>query len=235
MKNIRGFLSQNRHFYFTFLLMPLLIWFKYLEVTVVPHYVIHTALDDKIPFVKAFVIPYLLWFPYMIYGVIYVGLHSKKDFYKVIIFLGGGMSFAYLAYMLFPNAQNLRPVITSNDPYSLLVQFLYVTDTPTNVCPSIHVINSIAINASLHHSEAFKTKRYGTLTSSVLTILICLSTLFIKQHSVIDMICGILVSVIFYIPLYKLPKLKARMDTQELSENDRILRAEEALEHQAEI
>ena len=221
MKNIRGFLSQNRHFYFTFLLMPLLIWFKFLELTIVPHYVIHTALDDKIPFVKAFVIPYLLWFPYMIYGVIYVGLHSKKDFYKVLIFIGGGMSVAYLSYMFFPNAQDLRPVITSNDPFSLLVQFLYTTDTPTNVCPSIHVINSLAINASLHNSEAFKMKRYGTLASSILTVMICLSTLFIKQHSIVDAACGILVSIVFYMALYQLPKLRKQLKTTpELSTAD---------------
>ncbi|GAU76249.1 phosphatase PAP2 family protein [Fusibacter sp. 3D3] len=213
MKNIRFFLSQNKHFYLCFLLLPLLIWFKYLEITIVPHYIIHTALDDQIPFIKAFVIPYLLWFPYMIYGVAYVGFHSKRDFYKVLIFLAGGMSVAYIAYMLFPNAQDLRPVITGNDPFAQLVRFLYATDTPTNVCPSIHVMNSIAINASLHHSEAFKTKKLGLLISSITAVMICLSTLFIKQHSVIDAACGLLVSIVFYMALYPLPKLRKQLKT----------------------
>ncbi|MBF4693114.1 phosphatase PAP2 family protein [Fusibacter ferrireducens] len=235
MKNIKKFLSQNKHFYFCLLLIPILVWFKYLEMTIVPQYIIHTALDDKIPFIKEFVIPYLLWFPYMIYGVIYVGIHSKKDFYKVIIFIGGGMSFAYLAYMFFPNAQDLRPVITNHDPYSLLVQFLYATDTPTNVCPSIHVINSIAIDASLHNSEAFQTKKYGLLASSVLTVMICLSTLFIKQHAILDVICGVLVAAAFYMPLYLLPKLRAPKDSQDSAALNEALSTEAILEQQGEL
>ncbi len=235
MKNIKQFLSQNRHFYLCLLIIPLLIWFKYLEITIVPRFIMHTALDDKIPFVKAFVLPYLIWFPYMIYGVIYAGLHSKKDFFKVLIFLGGGMTVAYIAYMVFPNAQSLRPVITANDPYSLLIRFLYFTDTPTNVCPSIHVMNAIAIHASLYHSEAFRAKKYGRLASAFIMIMICLSTLFIKQHSIVDVVCGILVSIVFYWPLYQLPKSKASTDPRASAEINIDLNSEETLEQPAEI
>lgn len=190
------------------LLIPILIWFKCLEVILVPQYFIHTALDDRIPFVKELVVPYLLWFPYIAYGLLYTGIHSKTDFYKLFVFLAGGMSVAYIAYMLFPNAQDLRPVIAQNDPFSAMVKFIYATDTPTNVCPSVHVINSIAVNAALQHSEDFASKKNRKLTSHVLTILICLSTVFIKQHSIADMGWGIAVAAPFYILLYVVPDRK---------------------------
>jgi hypothetical protein len=86
---------------------------------------------------------------------------------------------------------------------------VYATDTPTNVCPSVHVINSIAVNAALQHSEDFaREKRNGRLASHILTILICLSTVFIKQHSVMDVGWGIVTGMVFYIPLYVLPAIR---------------------------
>lgn len=209
MRDFRKFLSEHKHFYSLLLLVPILIWFKYLEKTLVPKYMIHVSLDDRVPFVKEFVIPYLIWFPYIVYGVIFTGTHSRRDFYKLLIFLAGGMSIAYIVYMIYPNAQNMRPVITKKDPFSLLVRMVYATDTPTNVCPSVHVINSIAVNAALQHSEDFaREKRNGRFASHILTILICLSTVFIKQHSVMDVGWGIVTGMVFYIPLYVLPAIR---------------------------
>lgn len=211
MNSIRKFLSEHKHLYALILLIPILIWFEYLEVTLTPKYMIRSPLDAQIPFVKEFVVPYLLWFLYVAYGVIYTGFHSKKDFYRLLIFLEGGMSVAYIVYMFFPNALDLRPVITQNDPFSLLVRLVYATDTPTNVCPSVHVINSIAVNAALQHSSAFSSKKYRKAASHILTVLICLSTMFIKQHSVVDVVCGIITASAFYIILYVLPDWKAKM------------------------
>jgi len=208
VKQIRSFLSEHKHLYTLLLLIPILIWFKYLEAVLVPKHIIHTALDDQIPFVKEFVIPYLLWFPYIAYGLLYTGIHSRTDFYKLFFFLAGGMSVTYALYMLFPNAQDLRPVITQNDPFSILLKLIYATDTPTNVCPSVHVINSIAVNAALQHSKDFASKKYGKLMSHVLTILICFSTVLIKQHSIADVVWGIITAAPFYILLYAVPNKK---------------------------
>lgn len=210
MKRIRIFLSQNKHFYLLLLFIPLQIWFDHSELTLSPQYFTQTALDEKIPFLREFVVPYLLWFLYIPYGIIFLGNHSKKDFHKLILFLVGGMAAANLMFTIFPNAQGLRPEIRSNDPFSLLVKMIYFLDTPTDVCPSMHVINSIAVNAALQHSEAFSEKRFGKACSSVMNLLICLSTVFIKQHAVLDVVCGAATAALFYIPLYLVPSLRAR-------------------------
>jgi membrane-associated phospholipid phosphatase len=181
------------------------MWFDYLELTLTPQYITSIDFDNQLPFIKEFVVPYLLWFLFVPYGVIYVGIHSKSDFFKIVVFIFGNMVVANIVFTVFPNAQNLRPVINSDDPFSMLVKWIYSVDTPTNVCPSIHVINSIAVNAALQHSDAFSAKRFRKTASSVLTILICLSTVFIKQHSILDVICGIATAALFYIPLYILP------------------------------
>lgn len=208
MKFNKSLFIEYKHFLIVLLLIPLLIWFKYLEMTLSPRYYIHAALDEYIPFLKIFVIPYLAWFPYVAFGYVYTGLRNKINFYKLNIFLAGGMSAAYIIYMIFPNAQHLRPVITQNDFLSDLTKFIYLTDTPTNVCPSVHVINAVAIDAALRHSREFGIKKYRKTVSLFLIILICLSTVFIKQHSVVDVFWGLIVSAGFYIQLYVVPVLK---------------------------
>lgn len=208
MRAIKEFLSQHKHFYSLLLLLPLLAWFKYLELTIKPRYIMHTKLDDMIPFLKIFAIPYVLWFAYVAYGLIYTGLHSRRDYYRLFTFLSCGMSISYILYMIFPNTQNLRPVIRQNDPLSLLVKFLYWSDTPTNVCPSIHMINTVAVDSALKNSSDFCSKKYGRALSSILAILICLSTVFIKQHSVIDVACGFAIGIMLYIPIYGIPEIR---------------------------
>jgi len=221
LKCIKEFLSQHKHFYSLILLTPLLVWFKYLEHNLVPRYMVHASLDNKIPFIKEFVVPYVLWFGYVAYGVIYTGLHSKRDYYKLYIFLAGGMSLCYTLYMLFPNAQNLRPVITGNDIFSNMVKIIYLTDTPTNVCPSIHVFNSIAVDAALRNSASFSAKRYGKAVSSILAISICLSTVFIKQHSIIDVFTAAILGAVFYVLIYKIHGIKKLFQhSQEYPYND---------------
>jgi membrane-associated phospholipid phosphatase len=201
-------LASYKHFLATLSLIPVFIWFRFEEQFLTPLYYIKIPLDDYIPLLPIFVIPYLLWFAYVTWGILYTGLHSKMDFYKLIIFLGVGMSLAYTLYMIFPNAQNLRPEITRSDIFSRLLVLIYTFDTATNVCPSVHVINAYAVHAALIHTRPFCTRRINRYGSFILFILICASTVFTKQHSAFDVICGLLFGTLLYIPLYKLFRFK---------------------------
>lgn len=210
MKQLRDFIWQYRHFAILLLIIPIQIWFQYLELNLKPQYMTQTILDTHIPFIPEFVVPYVLWFAYVPFGLIYLGLHSKKDFYTLFIALCGSMAVANVVFSIFPNAQGLRPVIHSNDPLSMLIKFIYATDTPTDVCPSLHVIEAISVNAALWHSATFSQKRYRKTVSSVFTLLVCLSTVFIKQHSIVDVLCGLIVAAFFYILLYIVPERRLR-------------------------
>jgi membrane-associated phospholipid phosphatase len=199
---LKNYISSHRHFYTLLALLPILAWFKLLELYLVPKHIIEVPLDDRLPLIPVFVIPYLLWFIYIAFGCVYVGHHSKENFLKLIIFLGGGMSVAYAIYMIFPNAVDLRPSIFQKDILSQIVKIVYMFDTPTNVCPSVHVINGMATHLALTHTSPFKENRILTASSAVLFILICLSTIFVKQHSVVDVAGGLGVGFIIYVLLY---------------------------------
>lgn len=181
-------------------------WFFALEKAVTVNYTsVYMKLDDYIPFNELFVIPYYLWFLFIVVTVGYFFLTSKEDFYKCCAFLFIGMTVCLIIYTIWPNGQNLRPDLNTLNRDNILIDIvrnLYATDTSTNVCPSIHVFNSIGAYIAISHSQALKKYKWIQISSLVLTILICLSTVFLKQHSALDGICAIVLAAIMYIIVY---------------------------------
>ena len=68
--------------------MIYLPWFAYVEETVTHEFnVVHMGIDDKIPFIEVFIVPYLLWYVYVGIVIIYLFLKNKEEYYKVCLFL----------------------------------------------------------------------------------------------------------------------------------------------------
>ncbi len=183
-----------------------LLLFNYLEQNMTHGYhIVHTIFDDKIPFCEFFVVPYLLWFPYMILAVVYFIFvnKNKHEYYQLAFNLMMGMTVFLIVSYVYPNGHHLRPTEFPRDNiFTDMVRMLYRADTPTNILPSIHVFNSLAIHMSLTSCEALKKNRavrYGSLT---LTILIILSTMFLKQHSVIDVCMGATLALFGFLVFY---------------------------------
>ncbi len=173
-----------------------LIWFKLLEIFVKDYTVLHTALDDRIPFCEYFVIPYFLWFVYVPGVLIYLLLKNKRDYMKCAWFLCGGMSICLLICTLFPNGTDLRPLfIVKDNPFAWIAAWLQTIDTPTNVLPSIHVYNSLGAHFALINNETLRAKKGLPALSFLLCMSVIASTMFLKQHSVIDVIAGCILAV----------------------------------------
>lgn len=183
-----------------------IILFRFLERRpVYGYHVIHTVFDDLIPFCEIFIIPYLLWFFYIVGTVAYFVFinKNKREYYQLAFNLIMGMTLFLVVSWLYPSVQRLRPAIFPRENVFIdLVRMLYRSDTPTNILPSIHVFNSLAVHMAISSCEALQDKkavRYGSL---VLCILIILSTMFLKQHSVIDVCLGATLAlfgaVVFY-------------------------------------
>lgn len=122
----------------------------------------------------------------------WTALRDVPAFRRMMKFIILTYSFALLTYWLFPNCQHLRPVLSGNDVLTRLVSMLYRSDTNTNVCPSIHVIGSFAVYFAARDSRMLS-KPPIRLTVFILTVLISISTVFLKQHSVLDVLAGLLV------------------------------------------
>ena len=167
-----------------------MICFMLLEEYVRPKFWISSDLDAYIPFCAAFLIPYLAWFPLVPGMFWYFYKHEPESFLHVRRMAIIGLTICLAIYALFPNGQLLRRPIVGDDILSQLVILLRKTDTPTNVCPSIHVFMTVNVALAGLRSRAMGTQRSRQAALLVLSVLICLSTVFLKQHSVVDLVCG---------------------------------------------
>ena len=148
-------------------------------------HVIHCALDDAIPFCEYFVIPYIFWYFLIVGSLLYFLLYNIESFKNLQKYIIITQLVATAIYIIFPSRQDLRPETFSNhNVFTQLVGFLYSVDTNTNVCPSLHCAYSIGIA-----SVWLKEKNVSKATKAFIVFaaaLICISTAFIKQHSVVD-------------------------------------------------
>lgn len=176
------------------------IGFTVLERAGHRHYhIIHTWLDDQIPFCEYFIVPYLLWFGFMTVGVGWFVLKCSdiREYYRLITVLMMGMTIFLVVSAVYPNKLDLRPEMVNTDNiFGMLCAFLYRTDTPTNVLPSIHVYNTLVLCYAVTGNRELRKRPIVVITADVIGASIVLSTMFLKQHSVIDVSLGIVMSVL---------------------------------------
>ena len=180
--------------------------FNFLETRIsMPHLVlVHCRLDDLIPFCKYAVIPYFAWFVWIPFTLFYLLLRApREDFWRLCMPLFSGMTIFLIICTVFPNGLNLRPEVFTHDNFCIeLVKRIYQTDTPTNVLPSLHVYNSICCYIAISHCEKLQHSRLIQKGSLVLSILIILSTMFLKQHSVVDVVAACVMAYFMYSLIY---------------------------------
>ncbi len=172
---------------------------------------IESPLDSYIPFCELFVIPYMFWFIYLVGIHFYTGFVDIPQFKKLMYFIMITYTVTIIIYLLFPNMQLLRPIEFKRD--NLLTAFMkrfYAFDTHTNVCPSLHVIGSFAVLFTTWNCKGFNTTVWRII-NIIITVLISISTVFLKQHSIIDIFAALILCAIAYPIAYILPdKLAAK-------------------------
>lgn len=198
IKKLTDWLSANRHAYLLSYFIFYLVAFFMLEHLQRPYHLIHFFLDDYIPFNEFFVIPYFLWFLCLPLSLIGFLIYDKEAFLNLCLMMFGGMTFCLITYAVIPNGLDIRGKVDGNNLLCQLTKWLYSFDTPTNVCPSIHVASSISIALAVWKSQILKPHRKFQYATIALMLLICVSTLLIKQHSVIDVFCAILLSLFLF-------------------------------------
>ena len=154
------------------------------------YHVMYHPIDDLIPFCELFLIPYLFWFVFMVGAYVYTFFAEPEAFRRMMLFTiltyGGGL----LMFVIFPTCQNLRPEVFARDNVlTRLMAWFYTCDTSTNVCPSLHVCGSLAAAWGLLDTRRFSTPRWRRAILAV-ALTICVSTVFVKQHSILDMLWG---------------------------------------------
>ena len=163
---------------------------------------IHSALDDIIPFCEVFLIPYVFWYFLIAISLGYFALYNIDNFKKLQTYIMITQAVAMAVYIIYPNCQNLRPVEFPRDNFLTgCVGLIYSFDTNTGVCPSLHCAYSIAIASVWLREKSVSNLWKGLVVLAA--ILICLSTMFIKQHSAVDFFAAIPVCVLAEFLVFK--------------------------------
>lgn len=178
--------------------------FGYLEQRKTSYYVIHFGIDAYIPFCEYFIVPYLLWFAYVALAVIYFGIKDQDEGNKLVAFLIAGMTIFLIVSAVFPNGHHLRPKTFERDNIFVdMVKKLYIVDTSTNVVPSIHVYNSIAVMITVWRTKLLKNHRVIKVGLMLLGVTIICSTVLLKQHSMLDVMVAFILGALVYTICYR--------------------------------
>ena len=156
---------------------------------------ISTSIDQAIPFLPIFIIPYILWYAYMFCYLIYFCFKDTKVYIKTLLLIVIAELICFVIYFFFQTTVP-RPTIVSDNFLNNLVQWIYTKDRPFNCFPSIHVLTTFAVMlASLH----IKNKHLlNTLCIHISGSFIIISTLFVKQHVIFDMIGSMFLVTFLY-------------------------------------
>lgn len=171
-------------------ILPLLFDIQYHEIS--------CAQDAYIPFNEFFVIPYYYWFLFLVgFGLFWL-LYEPEIFRQWMWATILMYSSTVIIYLVYPNMQTLRPTEFPRDNLLTdIVKGLYDFDTNTNVCPSIHVLGSLAVCFAGLHSKLLHGWGWKVVFV-VSTVLISMSTVFLKQHSIIDVYAALAVGAVCY-------------------------------------
>lgn len=204
---------QYRH------LLLLLGWVAYLSMFVITEkfvsearcHVVHSVVDDKIPFVEYFVIFYVFWYLLVGGSLLYFMLFDVESFKHLQIFLIVTQVVAVIIYIFWPSVQYLRPAeFPRENVCTRILSIIYSFDTPTGVCPSMHVAFSLAVLSTWLKKQ--DTKLWVKILITIDVVLICFAVMFVKQHSFVDVVAAIpvciLAEIVSFGSSYWAPKLK---------------------------
>ena len=198
-----GTVENYRH------LWLLSIWIVYLALFYVIEHVItddywvsYLPLDDKIPFCAGFILPYCLWHPLLALMTAYLAFYDAENFKRFMAFIGIGFITTGIFCLIFPNGQDLRVSEFARETvFTKLVRLIYAADTNTNVLPSMHVIGCGALIAACFHTPSLR-KRHLHWVMLPLGLLISISTVFVKQHSILDFFVAVPFTLLVHFLVY---------------------------------
>ena len=154
------------------------------------HHDITVWVDNKIPFVSAMIAIYLLAFIQWYVGFFIAARESREVCYIIFTAEIIAKSVCFLFYVLYPTTM-VRPEIEVNNIFDYMTSLIYKIDTPVNLFPSIHCLESYIILRSVFYLK--KVSNQYRIVTIVMSFLVFLSVVTVKQHVVADIIGAVVV------------------------------------------
>lgn len=150
-----------------------------------------TTLDDWIPFSAPWIIPYVVWYLYLPTAALLLMSRNQQRCAQAILSMILGLACSFLIFSFFQTTVP-RPEVLGSDIFSAAVRVIYKIDEPYNAFPSIHVLATFILMLVAARTKELEWPIKATL--GAVGIAIILSTVFVKQHVVADILGGIVVA-----------------------------------------
>ncbi len=160
-------------------------------------YLIGNLIDDKIPFSVWAIIPYFTWYLLIFLVPYFLFIKNKESFIKYVYAYIFTTVVANIIFIIFPTTV-ARPEVTVSGPITFVTKFIFDIDTPIMNCfPSLHCAMSMLF--ILYMFENKDINKWIKISTLIVSIIIMISTLFIKQHVFVDLVSGDILASIIYL------------------------------------
>lgn len=199
---------KDYKFYFKSILLIFglngLIYFL-IKLLISDYNLISLPIDGKIPFIQEFIYIYMIWYPFLIVSYFFLFKYNKDKYIRSIITICLSLPVLYLCFILYPTTVS-RPVVDSYNSITTFITYtVFKVDTPVNCFPSGHCLLCFILLFSVLFDEKL-TKCFRVICIFI-NILIIISTLFTKQHVIIDVIGAFVLAFIMYYIISNLSRL----------------------------
>ena len=152
------------------------------------HHNIESNLDLRLPFLPQFLIIYFGCYIFWAANYILAARQDREEVYRFFTADFISRCVCLVIFLAYPTT-NTRPVIEGSGFWDLLAGWLYSIDAADNLFPSIHCLVSWFCFLAVKGQK--KIPIWYKAVSSILAVLVFLSTLFTKQHVIVDVAGGI--------------------------------------------
>ena len=195
---MRPWVQKYKHALFFLLFAVLSVFYFVSQHLGLQYHVMHLSLDDRLPFRPAFILFYVLWYFYVPGCMLWACICSKRVFFRQVAAVFSGAFLCAAIFIIYPTCVDFRPNADGSGFFLALCRLIYSNDAPVNVFPSLHCYEALAVHLATFRNPPLRKQKWLRLASCVLVVLICLSTLLVKQHSVADLVAGCGLAAIMY-------------------------------------
>lgn len=157
------------------------------------HYNIALSVDYALPFVSSFIVIYVLSYLQWVGGYALIACQSREVCYRVISSEIIAKILCFVIFVAMPTSLT-RPEIKESGIFASLTQIIYDLDTPTNLFPSVHCLESWILFRTAHEITAHK--KWLVPVWFVFALLVFASVVLVKQHLILDIPAAIIVGEI---------------------------------------
>lgn len=156
-----------------------------------PTHSLSTPLDERIPVMPAWITIYYLAYLSWLITILWMLADSKRHAYRLCGVYTIIMIVSTICFLAYPVTIQ-RPEVTESGFFYDLLRGLYQIDSPTNLCPSLHVvINYLCWRGTM---GCKKIPRWYQWFNLAFLVLVCCSILFVKQHFIADVGAAVIVT-----------------------------------------